>query len=57
MLGLAPGPFVTGVLADRVGLLGALEIVPLFALGAAVAFFIGQRHYAKDLQRIKARKA
>ncbi|RJF98198.1 MFS transporter [Noviherbaspirillum saxi] len=57
MLGLAPGPFVTGVIADRVGLLGALEIVPLFALGAAVAFGIGRRHYAKDLQRIQAQKA
>jgi MFS family permease len=54
LLGLAPGPFLTGVIADRIGLMGAMEIVPAVALAAAVAFTIGKRHYAKDLQRIHA---
>lgn len=54
LLGLAPGPFVTGILADRIGLMGAMQIVPLIALGAASAFAIGKRHYAEDLQRIRA---
>lgn len=54
LLGLAPGPFVTGILADRIGLMGAMQIVPLIALGAAGAFAIGKRHYAEDLQRIRA---
>lgn len=54
LLGLAPGPFVTGIIADRVGLAGAMQIVPLIALGAAAAFAFGKRHYAADLQRIRA---
>ncbi|WP_437754024.1 MFS transporter [Sorangium sp. So ce1389] len=43
LLGLAPGPAVTGVLADRIGLLGALRVVPLVALAAALAFALGQQ--------------
>ncbi|WP_437619018.1 MFS transporter [Sorangium sp. So ce1151] len=44
LLGLAPGPLVTGVLADRIGLLGALQVVPLVALAAALAFALGRQH-------------
>ncbi|HJV86947.1 MAG TPA: MFS transporter [Noviherbaspirillum sp.] len=54
LLGLAPGPFVTGFIADRVGLLGSLKIIPLVALGAASAFAIGKRYYASDLKHIQA---
>lgn len=54
LLGLAPGPFVTGMIADRIGLAGAMQIVPLIALGAAAAFAFGKRYYAGDLQRIRA---
>jgi len=54
LLGLAPGPFVTGLVADRIGLMGAMQVVPLFALGAVAAFAIGKRHYAADLKRIEA---
>ncbi len=57
LLGLAPGPFVTGMIADRTGLLGALQIAPLIALAAAVAFAIGRKHYDRDLQRIRALQA
>lgn len=52
LLGLAPGPFLTGVIADRIGLLGALQVVPLVSVGAAVAFAFGKRYYADDLKRI-----
>ncbi|MPY35516.1 MFS transporter [Streptomyces adustus] len=52
LLGLAPGPSVTGALADRMGLLGALRIVPFVALAATVAFLIGRRWYDRDLLRI-----
>ena len=54
LLGLAPGPFVTGLIADRLGLMSAMQLVPLIALGATCAFFIGKRHYADDLQRIRS---
>ncbi|MFF0754234.1 MFS transporter [Streptomyces sp. NPDC004267] len=52
LLGLAPGPAVTGRLADSMGLLGAMRIVPLAALAATAAFVTGRRHYARDLCRL-----
>ncbi|MFB7374991.1 MFS transporter [Streptomyces sp. NPDC056222] len=52
LLGLAPGPAVTGMLADRLGLLGALQLVPLMAIAATAAFLIGRRWYERDLRRL-----
>jgi MFS family permease len=52
LIGLAPGPLVTGMIADRVGLLGALQLVPFAALAATLAFAVGKRHYPADLQRL-----
>ena len=43
MLGLAPGPIVAGVLADRLGLGAALQIVPLASLLGACAFWAAGR--------------
>jgi MFS family permease len=37
-LGLAPGPIVTGLAADRWGLWRALQLAPIAAVAAAVAF-------------------
>ena len=48
-LGLAPGPFVTGVLADEFGLSQALALVPLMSLASAAVFFYGKRHYQQDI--------
>nr|WP_294865143.1 MFS transporter [uncultured Pseudogulbenkiania sp.] len=56
LLGLAPGPFVTGVLADHIGLMNALHLVPLVSFAAAAAFAIGKRHYTRDLERLTARQ-
>lgn len=55
LLGLAPGPFVTGLLADHIGLQGALQWVPLASLVAAAAFLAGRRYYAADLRRLESR--
>ncbi|MGV9851413.1 MFS transporter [Streptomyces sp. NPDC003442] len=52
LIGLAPGPAVTGMLADDWGLLGALKVVPLTALAGSVAFAIGRFSYEKDLRRM-----
>jgi MFS family permease len=52
LLGIAPGPAVTGMLADRMGLLGALRVVPLIAVAAGAAFAIGKLSYEKDLRRM-----
>jgi MFS family permease len=56
-LGLAPGPYLTGVLADRLGLLEALRIVPFAGLLAMVAFAIGKRFYEHDMERVRAAAA
>jgi MFS family permease len=52
LLGLAPGPAVTGALADNMGLLGALRVIPLTAVAATVAFLIGRHFYERDLRRL-----
>lgn len=50
MLGLAPGAFVTGLLADRLGGLDrALQLIPLTCLAAAGAFLFATRTYRRDL--------
>jgi MFS family permease len=54
LLGLAPAAVLTGIVADRIGLLGALQLVPFAPLVAAVAFFIGKRNYGVDLDRVNA---
>ncbi|OLL29048.1 multidrug DMT transporter permease [Burkholderia sp. SRS-W-2-2016] len=54
LLGLAPAAVLTGLLADRIGLLGALQLVPFAPLIAAVAFVIGKRGYAGDVDRLNA---
>jgi len=41
--GLAPGPIVTGWIADRIGLLGALRLLPFASMAAALIFIIGTR--------------
>ncbi|MES2127160.1 MAG: MFS transporter [Pseudomonadota bacterium] len=54
LLGMAPGPFLTGVFADRLGLAGALALLPLMALASGLVFYTGKRSYAPDLARLRA---
>jgi MFS family permease len=56
LLGLAPAAIATGVLADRIGLLGALQIILFAPLVAAIAFALGKFHYTKDLARLTAQR-
>lgn len=53
LLGLAPGPIVTGRLADAIGLDHALQWLPLPCLLAALAFAAMRRSYGSDLNQIK----
>ncbi len=48
LLGLAPGPFVTGLIADAAGLDAAMRVIPLAGLGAAVLYWQASRHYEQD---------
>ena len=54
LLGLAAGPLVTGILADRFGLEGAMKIVPIVAVGALIALLIGRKYYAASLAKVNA---
>jgi MFS family permease len=52
--GLAPGPIVTGWLADRIGLLGAMQWLPLASLCAAIVFFAASRRPDAELAIVPA---
>lgn len=54
LLGLAAGPVIAGMIADRMGLHVALQWIPLAALGAALLFALGKRRYPADLARTAA---
>ncbi|MFM1729899.1 MFS transporter [Prescottella soli] len=54
LLGMALGPFVVGVLADRLGLLGALQLSPLVYLGAIAALVAGKRLYPAGVRKFDA---
>lgn len=52
LLGMAPGPFLTGQLADAFGLDRAFQLIPLVSLGAALVFYIGKLNYRRDLDKL-----
>jgi MFS family permease len=54
LLGLAAGPLVTGILADKFGLVGAMKIVPIVAVGALTALLIGRTFYTRSLAKVNA---
>jgi predicted MFS family arabinose efflux permease len=54
LLGLAAGPVVVGLLADRLGLVDAMTIMPLVSVLAIVALLIGRRAYPSSVQRVSA---
>ena len=52
LLGMAPGPIVVGMLADRWGLATAFQVAPFVCLAAALCFIAGRGHYRSDLARL-----
>ena len=52
LLGLAAGPLVVGILADRFGLETAMQMVPLAAVGALVFLVLGRRAYPASLAKV-----
>ena len=54
LLGLAAGPLVTGILADKFGLVGAMKIIPIVAVGALIALLIGRKFYLRSLAKVDA---
>jgi MFS family permease len=57
LLGLAAGPFVAGILADRLGLAGAMQVVPFVSVLVIVALLVGLRAYPASLRRTRAAAA
>jgi predicted MFS family arabinose efflux permease len=52
LLGLAAGPFLVGVLADRFGLAHAMKFVPLASIPVIVALLIGRHRYPASLRKV-----
>ncbi len=55
LIGLAPGPIITGRIADAIGLLGALRLLPLATIAAAIVFLMARRSYLGDLRALASR--
>jgi hypothetical protein len=51
LLGLAPAPFLVGVLSDIATLKVALTIAPLISVAAAFIFVLAARDYESDLAK------
>jgi len=55
LIGLAPGPYVVGVLSDSIGLKSALTVVPVAGLFASACFLLAARNYERDVAAKEAR--
>ena len=53
LLGLAPGPVLTGRLADSIGLLNALRLLPIACILSMLAFLLARTSYCADLLRMR----
>jgi len=51
LIGLAPGPLVTGWLADRIGLIDALMVLPVPCALCAIAMALARPGYTRELAR------
>lgn len=52
LLGLAAGPFIVGVLADKMSLIQALQLAPLIYLAAIAVLILGKRCYPMGLKKL-----
>lgn len=52
LLGLAPGPFLTGKVSDLIGLQAAFQLVPLVSIAASAVFLYARRSYLSDVGRL-----
>ncbi|HET6666571.1 MAG TPA: MFS transporter [Intrasporangium sp.] len=51
LLGLAAGPLVVGILADRMGLVNAMKVVPFISVLVIMALLLGRRAYPSSIRR------
>ena len=57
LLGVGPGPFVTGLVADHLGLKQALGLAPLVSLLAFACLLFAHRYCKRDQQSLAQREA
>jgi len=55
LLGLAPGPYLVGLLSDVTDLRAALTFAPLISIVAAVLFLLASRYYESDIARYQSK--
>ncbi|UXI04462.1 MFS transporter [Photobacterium sp. TY1-4] len=53
LIGLAPGPFVTGKISDHIGLHASFQLVALVSIAAAAVFYYARRSYLSDMQKLE----
>jgi MFS family permease len=53
LLGLAPGPFIVGLVSDATDLKTALTVAPLISLVVAALFLLASRSYESDVGKIE----
>ena len=53
LLGYSLSPIFIGFISDHYDLLTAFKVLPLFAVVAGVAFFIGSFYYVRDLNKVE----
>ncbi len=53
LVGLAPGPIVTGRLADQFGLAGAFRLLPVACLLACLCYALAKKSYGDDLTALR----
>ncbi len=54
LLGMAPGPYLVGLLSDYADMKTALMLAPLVSVVAAVLFALAARHYVSDMEKAQA---
>jgi MFS family permease len=53
LLGSTPGPIVMGAISDATNIQTAFTFLPISLLLSTVLFFLGSRHYEKDMKRVE----
>jgi len=52
LLGASTAPIVLGKIYDRTNIQTALAILPIVLLVGSVLFYLGSRHYARDMEKV-----
>jgi MFS family permease len=53
LLGSTPGPIVMGAISDATNIQTAFTFLPISLLLSTVLFFLGSRHYERDMKKVE----